>query len=181
MFSWASSRKSSGVVLGVQRLSSRKLFNKSQPSVSSSPSPISSSGGGGGGAFGCHNEYNHKSRSGSSNRSSTFDLILRSVSAGVVILGSYSYWSSFSSLDPNASVCFADSKEEATWGLDDLFTSLFPSTYSTLINCFIHKFIIITWRSCFISDPFRKRVFFTYEKKMREQSSPVKVYKQSVT
>lgn len=175
MFSWASSRK----VLGVQRLSSRKLFNKSQPSVSSSPSSISSSGGG----FGCNNEYNHKSRSGSSNRSSTFDLILGSVSAGVVVLGSYSYWSSFSSLDPNASVCFADSKEEATWGLDDLFTSLFPSTYSTLINCFIHKFIRITWRSCFISDPFRKRVFFTYEKKMREQSSPVKVYiyMQSVT
>ncbi|KAK9947458.1 hypothetical protein M0R45_003082 [Rubus argutus] len=137
MFSWASSRKSSGVVLGVQRLSSRKLFNKSQPSVSSSPSPISSSGG----AFGCHNEYNHKSRSGSSNRSSAFDLILRSVSAGVVILGSYSYGLLFL-LDPNACVCFADSKEEATWGLDDLFTSLFPN-------------------------PFRKRVFFTYEKNER--------------
>ncbi|PRQ46248.1 putative EF-hand domain pair, mitochondrial Rho GTPase [Rosa chinensis] len=155
MFSWASSRRSSGVVLGVQRLDSRTLFSKSQPS--SSPSSSSSISSSCGGSFGCNNEYNHKSRSGSSNKGSKFDLIQRSVSSGVLILGSsigYSYWSS-SALDPNASVCFADSKEEAAWAIEqdpaEQFKSLFSNT-------------------------FRRKKFFTYEKKIRERSTPEKIF-----
>ncbi|KAL6226225.1 hypothetical protein ACLB2K_000188 [Fragaria x ananassa] len=147
MFSWASSRRSSGVVLGVQRLSSRTLFSKSQPS--SSPSSSSSSSG-------CNKEYNHKGRSsGSSSKGSTFDLIQRSLSSAALILGSsigYSYWSSSSS-DRNPSVCFADAKEEAAWQIEDAeqVKSLFSNT-------------------------FRRKKFFTYEKKLRERSTHEKIF-----
>ena len=124
MFSWASSRRSAGVVLGVQRLSSRTLFRKSQPSSSPSSSSPSS---------GCNKEYNHKGRSsGSSSKCGTFNLIQRSLSSAALILGSsigYSCWSSSSS-DRNPSVCFADAKEEAAWQIEDAeqVKSLFSST-----------------------------------------------------
>ncbi|CAL9028173.1 unnamed protein product [Prunus brigantina] len=166
MFSWGkSSRYIHRVVFDVQRLSSRPLFNKSQPSfVSSSPSsssPSSSSSSSSSslsssvGRFGYDGNYN--GRSGSSE--DTFNFFLRSVSSGVLILGTsigFSYWSS-SYLDPNSFVSFADNcpKEATAWAIGDDQNKAQFSLFG---------------------DSYRRRVFFMYEKRIRDQSPPEKVF-----
>ncbi|CAL8172680.1 unnamed protein product [Prunus armeniaca] len=165
MFSWGkSSRSIHRVVFDVQRLSSRPLFNKSQPSfVSSSPSsssPSSSSSSSSSlsssvGRFGYDGNYN--GRSGSSE--DTFNFFLRSVSSGVLILGTsigFSYWSS-SYLDPNSFVSFADNcpKEATAWAIGDDQNKAQFSLFG---------------------DSYRRRVFFMYEKRIRDQSPPEKVF-----
>ncbi|PQM42022.1 calcium uptake protein 1 mitochondrial-like [Prunus yedoensis var. nudiflora] len=167
MFSWGkSSRSIHRVVFDVQRLSSRPLFNKSQPSfVSSSPSssspPSSSSSSSSSslsssvGRLGYDGNYN--GRSGSSE--DTFNFFLRSVSSGVLILGTsigFSYWSS-SYLDPNSFVSFADNcpKEATAWAIGDDQNKAQFSLFG---------------------DSYRRRVFFMYEKRIRDQSPPEKVF-----
>lgn len=149
MFSRASSRGSSGsihrLLSDVKSLSSRPPFNRSQPSsVASSPSSSSSSSLSSVGRFGYGGSHN--GRSGSDK---TFDLLLRSVSSGVLILGTslgFSYWSS-SSLDPNSYVSYADNyPKEAAFAIGEdtnktqfslfdgtLFVSLFSSTYLCIV------------------------------------------------
>lgn len=151
MFSRASSRGSSGsihrLLSDVKSLSSRPPFNKSQPSssVASSPSSSSSSSlSSSVGRFGYGGSHN--GRSGSDK---TLDLLLRSVSSGVLILGTslgFSYWSS-SSLDPNSYVSYADNcPKEAAFAIGEdtnktqfslfdgtLFVSLFSSTYLCIV------------------------------------------------
>ncbi|XP_068342709.1 calcium uptake protein, mitochondrial-like [Pyrus communis] len=160
MFSRASSRGSSGsihrLLSDVKSLSSRPPFNKSQPSssVASSPSSSSSSSlSSSVGRFGYGGRHN--GRSGSDK---TFDLLMRSVSSGVLILGTslgFSYWSS-SSLDPNSYVSYADNcPKEAAFAIGE-------DTNKTQFSLF--------------DVSYRRRKFFTYEKRLRDQSPPEKLF-----
>ncbi|KAH7546285.1 hypothetical protein FEM48_Zijuj01G0184000 [Ziziphus jujuba var. spinosa] len=156
MFSPASTslRKSSlsihRVVVAAQRLNFRPFFSQSQRSTSFSPSSSSSSSG-----FG-HDD--------GKTRGSGFNTFMGSVSSGFFIVGSsiglgYCY---SSSLDVNSFLSFADYRGEATQAVDDddRLRQSEPEKKSNFL----------------FGDAYRKRVFFKYEKRIRMQSPPEKVF-----
>ncbi|XP_021277153.1 calcium uptake protein, mitochondrial-like [Herrania umbratica] len=156
MFSLPSLRKSLLLikpVLSNQRSNTivRPVFNQSQGSGLSSSSLVKPSFGGSGSG---------DNKSGEQ----LLLLLLRSVSSGVLIIGSslgFSYLS-HSSFDRNSLVSFADAPKEATWAMngDDRFEHAIPQKKS--------KFLV--------GEAYRRRVFFNYEKRIRLQSPPEKVF-----
>ncbi|KAI4335633.1 hypothetical protein L6164_014265 [Bauhinia variegata] len=88
-----------------------------------------------------------------------FDLFLRSTSCGVVIVGStlgFWYWSSLSSSGTDTLHSFADYESE---------------------NPFQQQYDEPSKKSKFLfNDGYRRRVFFKYEKRIRMQSPPEKVF-----
>ncbi|KAK6248303.1 hypothetical protein QUC31_019868 [Theobroma cacao] len=156
MFSLPSLRKSSLLIKPVrsnQRSNTavRPVFNQPQGSGSSSLGLVKPSFGG----------------SGSRDNKSGEQLLLfllRSVSSGVLIVGSslgFSYFA-HSSFDRNSLASFADAPKEATWATngDDRFEHAIPQKKP--------KFLV--------GEAYRRRVFFNYEKRIRLQSPPEKVF-----
>ncbi|KAK9269210.1 hypothetical protein L1049_000980 [Liquidambar formosana] len=149
MFSWPSLGKSSPSVHrlpAVQRLSARLFSNQSQGSTSSSSSLRSF----GGSSYG----------NDGSGDDSVLEVLVRWVSSGVVIVGSslgLCYWSSFPTSDTNSLLSFADWRKDTS--ASD-FQDLGPGTKP--------KFLF--------GDAYRRRIFFNYEKRIRMQSSPEKVF-----
>lgn len=154
MISRASLSKSSQPINRIftnQQLCIRQFFNQSKGSVSSSsPSSLRPSFDG----F----SYGHdQKKSGDT----SFKFLLRSISSGVLIVGSsLGFGYSYSSLvDENSFVSFAEAAaNDAVWeSNDDL---LLPKKK--------HRFLF--------GDAYRRRVFFNYEKRIRTQSPPEKVF-----
>ncbi|WRX34153.1 hypothetical protein QQP08_026640 [Theobroma cacao] len=156
MFSLPSLRKSSLLIKPVrsnQRSNTavRPVFNQPQGSGSSSLGLVKPSFGG----------------SGSRDNKSGEQLLLfllRSVSSGVLIVGSslgFSYFA-HSSFDRNSLASFADAPKDATWATngDDRFEHAIPQKKP--------KFLV--------GEAYRRRVFFNYEKRIRLQSPPEKVF-----
>lgn len=112
MLSCSSLRKSSPSihqVVALQRFNTRHLFNQSQPSTSSFSSSLSSS----------PSSFRGSAYDDSKSRGSGFSLFMRSVSAGIVIVGSslgFCQWfSSPSSLNTNSFISFSDWPKDTTW------------------------------------------------------------------
>ncbi|KAB5514598.1 hypothetical protein DKX38_028504 [Salix brachista] len=152
MFSREFLRKSSQLARRVpanQRTCARTLFKQSEGSDSLSVAASLSRS-----SFGGSNNGDHKSGD------AFLKFLLRSVASGVVIAGSslsFSYWYP-SSVDKCSFVSFADSADDATWVSSD---DLLP-----------HK----KKKRFFFGDSYRRRVFFNYEKRIRLQSPPEKVF-----
>ncbi|KAL5772719.1 hypothetical protein ACOSP7_012334 [Xanthoceras sorbifolium] len=153
MFSWASLviKQSSPFIprcLPNHRLifGARALSKKSQTSTSSSSSRAFFGGFG----YGGHN------KSGS-----TLLNFSRFISSGVVVAtgSSFCYW--FSDSNANSFLSFADSSKE-TWAEDDSQLQHSIPTESNGMFLF--------------GDSYRRRVFFNYEKRIRTQSPPEKVF-----
>ncbi|GMP36877.1 hypothetical protein CsSME_00008839 [Camellia sinensis var. sinensis] len=125
---------------------SRPIFTQSNGSSSSSCGSSNSNGGGGGG---------NKKR-GRSN--SDLESILRSISSGIfIVVGSslgLSYWSSLS--DSNSFLSFADSRGQNA----NVNVNVEPKHKSNFL----------------FGDACRRKVFFKYEKRIRAQSPPEKVF-----
>ncbi|GMP36810.1 hypothetical protein CsSME_00008815 [Camellia sinensis var. sinensis] len=134
--------------LSSQRNASRPIFTQSNGSSSSSSSCGSSNNNGGGGG-------GNKKR-GRSN--SDLESILRSISSGIfVVVGSslgLSYWSSLS--DSNCFLSFADSRGQN----ENANVNAEPEHKSNFL----------------FGDAYRRKVFFKYEKRIRTQSPPEKVF-----
>ncbi|CAL5375491.1 unnamed protein product [Camellia sinensis] len=134
--------------LSAQRNASRPIFTQSNGSSSSSSSCGSSNNNGGGGG-------GNKKR-GRSN--SDLESILRSISSGIfVVVGSslgLSYWSSLS--DSNCFLSFADSRGQN----ENANVNAEPEHKSNFL----------------FGDAYRRKVFFKYEKRIRTQSPPEKVF-----
>ncbi|KAJ1385877.1 EF-hand domain [Sesbania bispinosa] len=116
---------------------------RSTSSSSSSSSSLSSSGGPG---------YGDKR-----NRVRDLELFLRSITSGVVVVGStlgFWYWSSLSSPGANSLHSFADYVSE-----EDQLQQNYENKSKFLFN-----------------EGYRRRVFFKYEKRIRLQSPPEKVF-----
>ncbi|KAJ6435703.1 hypothetical protein OIU84_000836 [Salix udensis] len=152
MFSREFLRKSSQLVRRVpanQRTCARTLFKQSEGS-DSLPVAASLSRS----SFGGSNNGDHKSGE------AFLKFLLRSVASGVVIIGSslsFSYWYP-SLVDKCSFVSFADSADDAAWvSTDDLLP---------------HK----KKKRFLFGDSYRRRVFFNYEKRIRLQSPPEKVF-----
>ncbi|XP_030478260.1 calcium uptake protein, mitochondrial [Cannabis sativa] len=151
MFSWESIRKSLPsihrvVITTTQRLHSPPFFNQTRCLISSSSSLSS------------HNDGNNKTKLFSSDR------FLRSISSGVVILGftfSLFYYSS-PSPDSNPFSPFDDDSNET--GEIEEEEAQFQESRHEKNSIFLFK------------EAYRKRVFFKYEKRIRMQSPPEKVF-----
>ncbi|CAK7338562.1 unnamed protein product [Dovyalis caffra] len=167
MFSWEFLRKSSELgrrVLVNQRTCTRRLFKQSEGSDSLSRS-----------SFGGSNHGGPKSRD------ALLKFLLRSVASGVVIVGS-SYWYP-SLVNKSSSVSFADSADDAAWMSND---DLLPPTKQKrfLFGGMICKFALADIEYSerlfiilpIVSESYRRRVFFNYEKRIRLQSPPEKVF-----
>ncbi|MBA0679797.1 hypothetical protein Goari_011545 [Gossypium aridum] len=156
MFSLPSLRKSSPLIKQVvanQRLNSfRPVFNQSKDSSSSFLSLLKKPSSAGG-------------STAAGDKNSGGDQLLRSVSTGVLIAGStlgFCYFSR-SSFDSNYWVSFADAPNGATWAPDsvaDQFEHGIPDKKSKYL----------------FGESYRRRVFFNYEKRIRLQSPPEKVF-----
>ncbi|XP_022731041.1 calcium uptake protein, mitochondrial-like isoform X1 [Durio zibethinus] len=151
MFSLPSLRKSAPlikpVVLANQRPNSvRPVFNQSQDSGSSPLSLLKPSSGGSG--------------SGGDNKSREELLLslLRSISSGVLIVGSSLGFCCLS----HSGVSLADAPSGATWATDAnaQFGEAIPQKKSRFL----------------FAEGYRRRVFFNYEKRIRMQSPPEKVF-----
>ncbi|KAG5226012.1 Calcium-binding EF hand family protein [Salix suchowensis] len=152
MFSREFLRKSSQLARRVpanQRTCARTLLKQSEGS-DSLPVAASLSRS----SFGGSNNGDHKSGE------AFLKFLLRSVASGVVIIGSslsFSYWYP-SLVDKCSFVSFADSADDAAWvSTDDLL---------------LHK----KKKRFLFGDSYRRRVFFNYEKRIRLQSPPEKVF-----
>ncbi|KAM6553267.1 hypothetical protein CsatB_014029 [Cannabis sativa] len=151
MFSWESIRKSLPsihrvVITTTQRLHSPPFFNQTRCLISSSSSLSS------------HNDGNNKTKLFSSDR------FLRSISSGVVILGftfSLFYYSS-PSPDSNPFSPFDDDSNET--GEIEEEEAQFQESRHEKNSIFLFK------------EAYRKRVFYKYEKRIRMQSPPEKVF-----
>ncbi|XP_050272084.1 calcium uptake protein, mitochondrial-like isoform X3 [Quercus robur] len=161
MLSCASLRKSSPSiyqVVALHRFNTRHLFNQSQASTSSSSSPSSLSSSPG--------SFRGSGYDDSKSRGSGFSLFVRSFSAGLVIVGSslgFCQWfSSPSSLNTNSFLSFSDWPKDTTWAPnhDDPFRQSKAEKKSKYL----------------FGDAYRRRVFFKYEKRIRLQSPPEKVF-----
>ncbi|KAL5547710.1 hypothetical protein UlMin_002941 [Ulmus minor] len=155
MFSRESARKSllSIGAVAAQRLKSRPLFNQSQRSTPLSPSSSSSLRSSG--AFG-YDENN-------SNWWSSFNWYLRSFSPGVLILGSsFGFFYISSDLNPFS---FTNYGKETILATNDDDQQSRPEKKD--------KFLF--------GDEYRKRVFFKYEKRIRTQSPPEKIFEYFAT
>ncbi|XP_030954695.1 calcium uptake protein, mitochondrial-like isoform X2 [Quercus lobata] len=160
MLSCASLRKSSPSiyqVVALHRFNTRHLFNQSQASTSSSSSPSSLSSSPG--------SFRGSGYDDSKSRGSGFSLFVRSVSAGLVIVGSslgFCQWFSSPSLNTNSFLSFSDWPKDTTWAPnhDD------PFRHSKAENKSKYLF----------GDAYRRRVFFKYEKRIRLRSPPEKVF-----
>nr|XP_023885300.1 calcium uptake protein, mitochondrial-like [Quercus suber]POE69739.1 calcium uptake protein, mitochondrial [Quercus suber] len=161
MLSCASLRKSSPSihqVVALHRFNTRHLFNQSQASTSSSSSPSSFSS--------SPSSFRGSGYDDSTSRGSGFSLLVRSVSAGLVIVGSslgFCQWfSSPSSLNTNSFLSFSDWPKDTTWAPnhDDPFRHSKAEKKSKYL----------------FGDAYRRRVFFKYEKRIRLRSPPEKVF-----
>ncbi|KAI9378597.1 hypothetical protein POPTR_018G118008v4, partial [Populus trichocarpa] len=152
MFSWEFLRKSLELarrVLANQRTSTRALLKQSE---GSNPLPVAASLSRS--SFGGSNNGDRKSGD------ALLKFLLRSVASGVVIVGSslsFSYWYP-SLVDKCSFVSFADSTDDAAWVSSE---DLLP-----------HK----KKKRFLFGDSYRRRVFFNYEKRIRLQSPPEKVF-----
>ncbi|XP_020537831.1 calcium uptake protein, mitochondrial-like [Jatropha curcas] len=151
MFSRTSVKKSFNSITQIytnqEKLCTRQFFNQSKGSVSASSSLRPSFDG---------SSYGHDQENGDA----FFKLLLRSVSSGVLIIGSglgLGYW--YHSLaDKNSLVSFAEAANGTVW----------RSNEDLLLPKKKHRFLF--------GDAFRRRVFFKYEKRIRTQSPPEKVF-----
>ncbi|KAJ7969213.1 calcium uptake protein 1-like, mitochondrial-like [Quillaja saponaria] len=135
-----------------QRLKAQSLFSKSQGCTSSSSSSSLSS-------------ISESRYDGNKGGASYFTSFMRSVSSGVVIVGSslgFYYWSSFSSPDVKPFLSFADYPRETAWATNE------DKFQQHSVN--VRKPIFL------FNDSYRRRVFFNYEKRIRMQSPPEKVF-----
>ncbi|XP_022143166.1 calcium uptake protein, mitochondrial-like [Momordica charantia] len=139
-------------VVTSQRLTVRLFNNQLGGSASTSPSSslLASS---------------HNTGSGEeSKRSSIFDFLVKSVSSGVVAVGIGSLLCLNSSTS-NSNVSFADFQKETKWTMkEDQFQYPFPNQNARKKSKFL------------FGDDYRRRVFFNYEKRIRIQSPPEKVF-----
>ncbi|KAJ9141061.1 hypothetical protein P3X46_031641 [Hevea brasiliensis] len=154
MFSREFVRKSSlvfinRVLITNQHLCTRQFFNQSQGFASSSSSSLRPSFNG--------SSYGRDQKGEDALLKSFF----RSFSSGAFVVGSslgFSYWY-FSLVDEPSFVSFAEGATETVW----------ESNEDLLLPKKKHRFLF--------GDAYRRRIFFNYEKRMRMQSHPEKVFK----
>ncbi|KAG7021189.1 Calcium uptake protein, mitochondrial [Cucurbita argyrosperma subsp. argyrosperma] len=92
-------------------------------------------------------------------RSSIFDFLTKSIASGALIVGVGSFFSS------NLQVSFADFPKQTTWTVnEDRIPYPLPNQNATKKPKFL------------FGDDYRRRVFFNYEKRIRIQSPPEKVF-----
>lgn len=178
MLSWEFLRKSSELarrVLANQRTCTRALLTQSE-----GPDPLPVAASLSRSSFGGSNNGEHKSGD------ALLKFLLRSVASGVVIVGtslSFSNWYP-SLVDKCSFVSFADSADDAAWvSSDDLLPHkkkkrfLFGA-YEQIIQTFSIPGIGYSFVSflSIVPDSYRRRVFFNYEKRIRLQSPPEKVF-----
>ncbi|KAJ6857457.1 hypothetical protein NC651_038994 [Populus alba x Populus x berolinensis] len=179
MFSWEFLRKSLELarrVLANQRTSTRALLKQSE---GSNPLPVAASLSRS--SFGGSNNGDRKSGD------ALLKFLLRSVASGVVIVGSsLSFSYRYPSLvDKCSFVSFADSADDAAWvSSEDLLPHKkkkrfhFGAYEQGIIQTFSIPGIGYSFVSflSIVPDSYRRRVFFNYEKRIRLQSPPEKVF-----